>query len=101
MNCFTRANPYPTCYGWNPDMESICTHEKYVCPTYGRKQCRLLWPYPMKTEEEAIYFLKSAELRTCKTCFVRHVQRGTFEKWKIFTGEKECKCYLETRKHRR
>jgi len=61
----------------------------------------LHWPYPMKTEEEAIHFLKSAEIRTGKNCFVRRVKLGKFEKWKIFTSEEEYQSYLKTRKHRR
>jgi hypothetical protein len=55
----------------------------------------------MKTEEEAIHFLKSAELRTGKKCFVRHVKIGKFEKWKIFTSEEDYKSYLKYRKHKR
>jgi hypothetical protein len=60
----------PTCYGWL-DIESTCRHEKYACQTCGRKQCLLHWPYPVKTEKEAIHFPKSAEMRTGKRCFVR------------------------------
>jgi len=55
----------------------------------------------MKTEEEALHFLKSAELRTGKPFFVRHVTIGKFEKWKIFTSEKDYQSYIQTRKHRR
>ena len=55
----------------------------------------------MKTEEEAIHFLKSAELRTGKKCFVRHVRIGEFEKWKIFTGEEDYESYVKFRKHKR
>jgi hypothetical protein len=55
----------------------------------------------MKTEEEAIHFLKSAELRTGKKCFVRHVKIRKFEKWKIFTSEEDYKSYFTTRKHKR
>jgi len=55
----------------------------------------------MKTKEEALHFLKSAELRTDKKCFVRHVKIGKFEKWKIFTSEEDYESYLRTRKHRR
>jgi hypothetical protein len=55
----------------------------------------------MKTEEEAIHFLRSAELRTGKKCFVRQVKIGGFEKWKIFTSEEDYDSYIETRKHKR
>lgn len=55
----------------------------------------------MKTEDEAIHFLKSAELRTGKKCFVRHVKIGEFDRWKIFTSEEDYENYLRTRKHRR
>lgn len=53
----------------------------------------------MQTEEEAIHFLKSAEVKTHKKCFVRHVQLGRFEKWKIFTSEEDYEDYTKTRKH--
>jgi hypothetical protein len=82
-------------------MESTCTHEKYICPTCDRKQYLLHWPYTMKTEVEAIHFLKSAEQKTGKKCFVRHVKFGNFDKWKIFTTEVDYEHYLQTRKHRR
>jgi hypothetical protein len=98
---YTKTNPCKTCYGWDPDISSICTHEKYICPECGRKQCLLHWPYPMKTEEEAIHFLKSAELKIGKKCFVRHVKIGKFEKWKIFTSEEDYDNYLSFRKHKR
>jgi len=55
----------------------------------------------MKTEEEAIHFLKSAELKTGRKCFIRHVQIGKFEKWKIFTSEEDYQSYIKTRKHKR
>jgi len=97
----TKTNPCKTCYGWNPDVSSSCIHEKFICPDCERKQCLLHWPYPMKTEEEAIHFLKSAELRTGKKCFVRNVKIGKFEKWKIFTSEEDYNCYLKYRKHKR
>lgn len=60
----------------------------------------LHWPYPMQTGE-AINFLRSAEIRTGKSCFVRHAVLGTFDKWKIFTSEDDCESYLRTRTHRR
>jgi hypothetical protein len=97
---FTKIHPCPTCYGWL-DIESICKHEKYTCPTCGRKQCLLHWPYPMKTREEAIHFLKSAEVRTGKMCFVRKVKRMSYVKWKIFTSEQDYLSYTHKGKHRR
>ena len=50
----------------------------------------------MKTEEDPIHFLKSAQLRTRKMCFVRHVQIGKFQKWKIFTSEADHQNYITT-----
>jgi hypothetical protein len=55
----------------------------------------------MKTEEEAIHFLRSAEQRIGGKCFVRHVKVGRFEKWKIFVSEEDLRSYVKTRKHRR
>jgi len=55
----------------------------------------------MRTEIEAIHFLKAAELRTGKKCFVRQVNIGDFRKWKIFTSETDFKSDVETRKHKR
>jgi hypothetical protein len=98
---FTKEKPCKTCYGWNREISSSCLHEKYVCPECGRKQCLLHWPYPMKTEEEAIYFVKSAEVKTGKKCFVRNIKIGKFEKWKIFTNEEDYRSYVNTRKHKR
>jgi len=98
---YTRENPCKTCYGWNKHFSSSCSHKKFVCPECGRQQCLLHWPYPMKTEEEAIHFLRSAELRTGKKCFVRKVKIGGFEKWKIFTSEEDYYSYTKTRKHKR
>ena len=98
---YNRESPCKTCYGWDPEFSSTCTHEKFVCPECGRAQCLLHWPYRMQTEEEAIHFLKSAELRTGKQCFVRHMVIGRFDKWKIFTGEEDYRSYLENRKHKR
>ncbi len=97
---FTEENLFPECYGWN-EWFSTCNHKSYNCCTCGRKQCLLHWPYPMKTESEAIHFLKGAEVTTGKKCFVRHVKIGKFEKWKIFTSEEDYKIYIETRKHKR
>jgi len=99
---FTRENPCPDCYGWSLEEESVCSHEKYECSICGRKQCVLHWPYPMKTEQEAIHFLKSAEARTGKRCFVRRVTFAPgIEKWKIFTSEDDYQSYMKTRKHKR
>jgi hypothetical protein len=55
----------------------------------------------MRTEIEAIHFLKSAEQKTGKKCFVRHVHIGHVDKWKIFTSEEDYNSYVTTRKHRR
>jgi hypothetical protein len=55
----------------------------------------------MRTEEEAIHFLKSAEARTGKRCFVRKVTKASFVKWKIFTSEQDYLSYTQTGKHRR
>jgi hypothetical protein len=55
----------------------------------------------MKTEEEAIHFLKSAEHRVGEKCFIRDVKIGRFEKWKIFVSEEDYRSYLKTRKHKR
>jgi hypothetical protein len=84
-----------------PAVSSSCTHEKYVCPECGRKQCLLHCSYPMKTMEEAVHFLKSAELKTGKKCFVRYLKICKFEKWKIFTSEEDYKSYVKTRTHKR
>lgn len=59
------------------------------------------WPYPMTTKEEAIHFLKSAEVKTDKKCFVRQVKLGAFKKWKIFTSEEDYESYVKFRKHKR
>jgi hypothetical protein len=55
----------------------------------------------MQTEAEAIHFLKSAQLRTGKNCFVRHVRIGKLDKWKIFTSEDDHKSYIKYREHKR
>jgi hypothetical protein len=55
----------------------------------------------MKSEREAIHFLKSAEQKTKKKCFVRQIKIGEFEKWKIFTSEEDYESYIKTRKHKR
>ena len=98
---YSRKNPCKTCYGWNEKISSSCKHEKYICQECNRKQCLLHWPYPMKTEEEALHFLKSAELKTGKKCFVKPVKFGKFEKWKIFTNKEDYHYYLKNRKHKR
>ncbi len=97
---YTKKQPCPTCYSWIPK-NSPCNHKKYVCPTCGREQCILHWPYPMKSETEAIHFLKSAEEKTNKKCFVRQVKIGKFEKWKIFTSEEDYESYIKMKKHKR
>jgi hypothetical protein len=98
---YTKEHPCKTCYGWNPWFSSGCTHKKFICPECGRKQCLFHWPYPMKTEEEAIHFLKSAERRVGEKCFIRHVKVGRFEKWKIFVSEEDFRSYMKTREHKR
>ena len=98
---YTKSQPCKTCYGWDTNFSSSCTHETFVCPECGRKQCLMHWPYPMKTEEEAIHFLKSAELKTGKKCFIKNVRIGKFEKWKIFTSQTDYANYMKNRKHRR
>ena len=98
---YDEGNRCPTCYSWIPK-NSPCDHEKYVCPTCGRAQCLLHWPYPMKTEREALHFLKSAEARTGKECFVRAIQDSAGNvKWKIFTSEADYDSYVATGKHKR
>lgn len=98
---YSKGKPCGTCYGWDIDFSSSCTHEKFTCPECNRQQCLLHWAYPMKTEEEAIHFLKSAELKTGKKCFVRHIEIGRFVKWKIFTCEEDYESYVKFRKHKR
>jgi hypothetical protein len=60
------------------------------------------WPYPMSTRDEALHFLKSAELQKGKRCFVREVMnlRGG-AKWKIFTSEEDYESFARTGKHAR
>jgi hypothetical protein len=58
-------------------------------------------PYPMKTKEEAIHFMLSAEIRTGKSCFVREVTRMSLVKWKILSSEGDYMSYMQTGKHRR
>jgi hypothetical protein len=55
----------------------------------------------MQTEEEAVHFLKSAEMQTGRECCVRHVKIGKFEKWKIFTSGEDYESYVKYRKHKR
>ena len=98
---YNEHNPCPTCYSWIPK-DSSCTHEKYVCPTCGRAQCKLHWPYPMKSKREAIHFLKWAEIKNGKRCFVRGIENSAGKtKWKIFTSEEDYESYKTTGKHKR
>lgn len=101
---FTEDTPCPTCFGWVP-RDSPCDHDKYQCPTCGRRQCLLHWRYPMRTRREAIHFLKSAQIQTGRPCFVRPIERQrrghTAVTWKIFTSEGDYQSYLATGKHRR
>jgi hypothetical protein len=56
----------------------------------------------MKTEREAIHFLKWAEIKTGKKCFVRGIKNLAGKtKWKIFTSEEDYESYLTSGKHSR
>ena len=35
---YSRNNPCPTCYGWDLQFSSNCTHRKFVCPKCGRNE---------------------------------------------------------------
>lgn len=100
---YTEDRPCPTCYSWVP-RDSPCDHDKYECPTCGRRQCLLHWRYPMRSQREAVHFLKSAQVLTGKACFVRPGQthRGRRESrvWKIFTTEEDYQSYIGTGRHR-
>lgn len=101
---YAENDPCSTCYSWIP-RDSPCDHQKYECPTCGRRQCLLHWPYPMKTRREAVHFVKSAQVQTGKECLVRPVdkprQDGSTKVWKIFTSEDVYASYSSTGKHRR
>ncbi len=98
---FTKDHPCPECYGWGLSY-STCRHKKYVCTVCGRPQCLLHWPYPMTTKEEAIHFLKSAEVSTGKKCFVRETKLPTGgDRWKIFTSERDYESYVKYKRHMR
>ena len=101
---FTKDKPCPTCFSWVP-RDSPCDHNKYECPTCGRRQCLLHWRYPMKTQREALHFLRSAQVQTGKECFIRPVEKQRTDRsatvWKIFTSEQDYQSYLTTGKHRR
>lgn len=97
INGFTRIFP-----GGKQKIFHYQENKKSCCCKIGhRKQCLLHWPYPMKTESEAIHSLKGAEITSSKKCFVRHVKLGKFDKWKIFTSDEDYKSYIKTRKHKR
>ena len=65
-------------------------------------QCLLHWKYPMQTEDEALHFLKGAEMSTGKRCFIRKATVPTGgEKWKIFTSEEDYESYIKFKKHKR
>ncbi len=99
---FSREQPCRIRYGWLQEIQSTCTHEKYCCPMCGRKQCILHWPDLMQTEEEAVHFLKSVEVRTGNKCFVGGVsKRHIGVKWKIFTSEADYASYVATGTHLR
>lgn len=54
----------------------------------------------MKTREEAVNFLKSAEVVTGKKCFIRETMLPTGgKKWKIFTSERDYESYRKSKKH--
>lgn len=56
----------------------------------------------MPTREEAIHFLKSAEVVTGKRCFVREARLPTGgKKWKIFTSERDYESYTKCKRHLR
>ncbi|HEU4541580.1 MAG TPA: hypothetical protein VFR23_10695 [Jiangellaceae bacterium] len=101
---YTASRPCPECYSWIP-RDSPCDHDKYECPTCGRRQCVLHWRYPMRSHREAVHFLKSAQVVTGKACFVRAVakRRGSREStmWKIFTSESDYQSYVDTGQHSR
>jgi hypothetical protein len=101
---FTEDDPCPTSFGWVPG-DSPCDHDKYECPSCGRRQCVLHWRYPMKTQREAIHFLKSVQVETGSECFVRPVEKQranhTDTAWKIFTSEQDYQSYLTTGHDRR
>lgn len=94
----------PTCGSWIP-RDSPCDHDKYECPTCGRRQCLRHWRYPRKTQREAVHFLKSAQEVTGRPCFVRSIDapRGgrLATRWKIFTSEEDYESYVQTGTHRR
>lgn len=101
---YDEEHPCPTCHSWVP-RDSPCDHEKYECPTCGRRQCLRHWPYPMRSRREAVHFLKSAQLATGKECFIRPIERsrgrGPAVVWKIFTSEDDYESYVATGRHRR
>ena len=98
---FGKDNPCPECYGWWLSY-STCDHEKYVCQTCWRPLCLLHWRYPMHSKDEALHFLRSAEVATGKRCFVGRAQVPTGGwKWKVFTCREDYESYLKHKKHRR
>lgn len=101
---YSETDPCPTYHSWVP-RDSPCDHDKYECPTCGRRQCLLHWAYPMRTRREAIHFLKAAETVTGKPWFVRAVDKQRRERkatvWKIFTSEYDFESYRDTGQHAR
>jgi hypothetical protein len=75
---------------------------KNTCAVCGRPQCLLHCKYPMQSEDEAVHFLKSAEIVTGKKCFVKSaiVPTGGV-KWKIFTSDEDYQRYMKFKKHKR
>jgi hypothetical protein len=56
----------------------------------------LHWRYLKQTKEEAIHFLKSAEIVTGKKCFVRKATAPTEEeKWRILASEEDYDSYVK------
>lgn len=71
---FTEENTCSKCFCWVP-RDAPCDHDKYQCPVCSRRRCVLHWRYPMKTQREALQFLKSAQVQTGKECFVHSVKK--------------------------
>lgn len=59
----------------------------------------------MRSEREAIHFLKSAHVQTGRDCFVRPVDRHLRGRrstvWKIFTSEDDYRAYTSAGHHQR
>jgi len=56
----------------------------------------------MHSEDEAMHFLKGAEVYTGKKCFIRRAKVPTGgEKWEVFTAEEDYENYVRFKKHKR